>query len=156
MKLKIVCDWCGKEFEYRGRHKRRNKHFFCCAECGYNFKVKKVYVPCDWCGELIYKKRSDVARSKHNFCDKGCYIDFINFHKAGAKNQKAAGRIVYRKLAELKIGRQIRADEEVHHIDGDHTNNDMDNLDVVTVSEHSRIHASQKGRDERGRFIKQG
>lgn len=151
-----ICSNCGREFEYRGNHKKRNNHFFCCAECSYAFKVKKIYVLCDWCGVPIYKKRSDVARTRHNFCDVGCYIDFINFEKAGASNQRAAGSVVYRKLAEMKIGRPLRADEEVHHLDGDHRNNALENITVVTVSEHSQLHASQKERDQRGRFIKQG
>lgn len=150
------CSNCGKEFEYRGHHRGRNKHFFCCKECSYAFKSKKIYVPCDWCGELIYKKRTDVSRSQHHFCDTDCYVDFINFGKAGAKNQRVAGTIVYRKLAEMKIGRPIRENEEVHHIDGNHVNNSVKNLDIVTVSEHAKIHAAKKGRDERGRFIKQG
>ena len=80
-----------KIFEYRGNHKKRNEHFFCCLECSYEFKVKKIYVSCDWCGNPIYKKRSDVARNEHNFCDYGCYIDYVNFEKAGADNQMISG-----------------------------------------------------------------
>ncbi len=151
-----TCSNCGKEFEYRRNHKKRNKHFFCCVECGYVFKVKRIYVPCDWCGKPIYKKRSDVARNKHNFCDAGCYIDFINFEMAGAKNQRIAGKVVYRKLMETEIGRPLREDEEVHHIDGNHSNNNVGNLEVLTASEHSKIHAAQKRRDQHGRFIRQG
>ena len=151
-----ICSNCGKKFEYRGNHKKRNQHFFCCKECGYAFKEKKIYVPCDWCGKPIYKKRSDVARNKHNFCDVGCYLDFLNFEMAGAENQKVAGKIVYRRLAEMEIGRTLREDEEVHHIDGNHRNNNVDNLEVLTVSEHAKIHAAQKRRDQYGKFIKQG
>lgn len=151
-----ICSNCGKEFEYRGNHKKRNRHFFCCAECGYAFKEKKLCVICDWCGTAILKKRSDVARIRHNFCDAGCYIDFINFEKAGALNQQTAGSVVFRKLAEMKIGRRIGAGEEVHHLDGNHRNNKMENLVVITASEHSRLHASQKARDQHGIFIKQG
>ena len=150
-----ICDNCGQQFEYRGRHKKRNHHFFCCPECGFAFKEKRIYVNCDWCGKPILKKRSDVARNKHNFCNPGCYIDFINFSNAGAPNQKVSGQILYRKLAEMKIGRQLTPDEEVHHIDGNHLNNSPENLEVVTASEHSKIHAGQKARDQHGRFTKQ-
>ena len=148
------CDNCGKFFEYRGHHNKRNEHFFCSAECSYEFKVKKISVPCDWCGRPIYKKRSDVARNEHNFCDYGCYIDYINFEKAGADNQMVSGEKLYRRLAEMKIDRKLHEDEEVHHVDGNHKNNSLENLQVVTASEHSKIHASQKERDSRGRFIK--
>ena len=149
-----TCDNCGKIFEYRGNHKKRNEHFFCCPECSYEFKVKKIYVSCDWCGNPIYKKRSDVARNEHNFCDYGCYIDYVNFEKAGADNQMISGEKLYRRLAEMKIGRKLLENEAVHHIDGNHLNNDFANLKVVTASEHMKIHASQKERDCHGRFIK--
>lgn len=150
------CDSCGKQFEYRGNHKKRNRHYFCCAECGYNFREKKIYVPCDWCGKMIYKKRSDVARNKHNFCDPGCYIDFINFEKAGSENQIVCGKKVYRILAGMNIGRELVSEDYVHHADGNHGNHAADNLMVMSNSEHSRIHAEQKERDRNGRFVKQG
>lgn len=149
-----TCDNCEKVFEYRGHHKKRNNHFFCSAECGYEFKTKKMYIPCDWCGKPIFKKRSDVARNEHNFCDFRCYIDFINFEKAGADNQIVSGEKLYRRLAEMKIGRNLYEYEEVHHIDGNHKNNNLDNLEVLTSAVHSKIHALQKERDRLGRFVK--
>jgi hypothetical protein len=33
---------------------------------------------------------------------------------------------------------------EIHHIDGDHTNNDINNLRLVTIDEHYKIHYQQK------------
>jgi hypothetical protein len=33
---------------------------------------------------------------------------------------------------------------EVHHIDGDHSNNDLSNLKLVTIDEHYAIHYSQE------------
>ena len=150
-----TCDNCGREFEYRGHHRSRNRHFFCCAACGYAFKIKTVQVRCDWCGAKFTRKRSDVERNQHNFCDVGCYLDYINFEKAGAPNQKVAGKILYRTIAERNLGRPLKDDEEVHHIDGNHLNNSPDNLQVLSASEHSVIHASQKERDSLGRFTKQ-
>lgn len=152
---KKQCDYCGKTFEFFGKHKLRNKHFFCCKECGFAFKEKKVNVNCDWCGQSILRKRTDVVRNKHNFCERGCYQNFINFEKAGAPNQRVSGKVLYRFLAELKIGRKLLPGEEVHHIDGNHLNNNPDNLLVVSASEHSKIHANQKRRDKFGKFIKQ-
>lgn len=47
-------------------------------------------------------------------------------------------------VAENKIGRRLNKGEHVHHKDGDITNNDPSNLDVLTATEHARAHAKQR------------
>ena len=66
-----------------------------------------------------------------------------------------SGKVLYRTLAEMKLGRELNKDEEVHHIDGNHSNNNLDNLMVLSRAEHMSIHAASKWRDANGRFIKQ-
>jgi len=56
-------------------------------------------------------------------------------------------RINYRRIYTAHYG-PIPIDEEgrkydIHHIDGDHTNNDPSNLKAVTIQEHYDIHYSQ-------------
>jgi len=154
MKLQVTCDWCGKEITKRDRHGNRNKHRYCSVECSYAAKVKKANVTCNWCGKQFIKKLSDIGRNQHNFCDQGCYIDYINFEKAGAKNQRVSGKVLYRQILEHKLGRALTASDEVHHIDGNHYNNDSSNLVVTSRSEHMKIHAMCRRRDKRGRFTK--
>lgn len=43
-------------------------------------------------------------------------------------------------VMENKIGRSLQSGEYVHHIDGDKSNNDPSNLQLVTQSEHAKIH----------------
>ena len=38
------------------------------------------------------------------------------------------------------IGRKLKNTEVVHHIDGDSTNNDIDNLALMTAAAHTRLH----------------
>lgn len=40
MKLKIRCDWCGKEFERLECKIRGKRHLFCSRECLWNFSNK--------------------------------------------------------------------------------------------------------------------
>jgi hypothetical protein len=44
-------------------------------------------------------------------------------------------------VAEKKIGRYLKKGELVHHIDGDHANNNPNNLMVMTKQEHQLLHA---------------
>lgn len=52
------------------------------------------------------------------------------------------GRYVYehRFLMEKKLGRLLISGEVVHHIDGDRLNNDLENLELHTRSEHTALH----------------
>lgn len=50
-------------------------------------------------------------------------------------------------LMEQKLGRPLSPNEDVHHIDGDVTNNSLDNLKIVEHGEHQKEH-SQKYHDE--------
>lgn len=52
----------------------------------------------------------------------------------------------HRVVAENKIGRLLKDNEIVHHIDGDKHNNNPENLEVMDELEHSIFHASQRKR----------
>jgi len=50
----------------------------------------------------------------------------------------------YRKIWELANNKNIPDGCEIHHIDGDKSNNDPSNLKCVTVEEHLQIHLEQE------------
>jgi DNA invertase Pin-like site-specific DNA recombinase len=50
------------------------------------------------------------------------------------------------------IGRLPRTDELVHHINEDTTDDRIENLQIVTRAEHSRIHASSRSAETRARL----
>ena len=50
----------------------------------------------------------------------------------------------HRKVMEKQMGRKLRSDEIVHHIDHDKTNNDISNLTIMTRAEHARLHAEER------------
>ena len=70
------------------------------------------------------------------------------------------GRLVHVVAMEKRLGRRLRPDETVHHIDGDRQNNNDDNLALVTRAGHGRWHrladklaGRERARDRRGRFL---
>lgn len=69
------------------------------------------------------------------------------------------GRRVHVVQMEERLGRRLREDECVHHIDGDRLNNDDNNLALLTRSGHTRLHrledalsGNHRERDSHGRF----
>ena len=55
---------------------------------------------------------------------------------------------IYRKLWEATYG-EIPVDEngrtyEIHHIDGNHSNNSIENLQCLSIEEHFKIHLEQE------------
>lgn len=73
-----------------------------------------------------------------------------------------AGKMLHRVVMEARLGRRLKADEDVHHIDGDKTNNEDNNLALVTKSGHQRLHRFQeaisgkiRSRTKNGRFKKE-
>jgi hypothetical protein len=49
----------------------------------------------------------------------------------------------HRLVAESKLGRYLLPTEQVHHIDGNKSNNDPRNLEVTSSIEHRRKHAKR-------------
>jgi len=49
----------------------------------------------------------------------------------------AKARLVHRLVMETLLGRRLRTDEHVHHVDGDKHNNRPDNLQLLSANEHA-------------------
>lgn len=67
------------------------------------------------------------------------------------------GRTVHVVTMEQHVGRRLFANECVHHIDGNRSNNSISNLMLMTRADHASLHAkenfSNRKRDENGKFM---
>lgn len=61
----------------------------------------------------------------------------------------------HRLVMATALGRPLLTSEIVHHINCNRLDNRVENLQVVTKSEHSRIHNAMKARDTRGCFTRE-
>lgn len=73
-----------------------------------------------------------------------------------------AGRSVHVVTMEERLGRRLKPDEVVHHIDGDKSNNHDSNLALMTIVGHSRHHrhfdaatGRTRSHSETGKFKKE-
>lgn len=57
--------------------------------------------------------------------------------------KKVFGDFEHRRVARVKIGRELQPNEVVHHIDGNKRNNNPNNLQVMTRADHMRLHMRQ-------------
>lgn len=54
--------------------------------------------------------------------------------------------LLHRAVMEISIGRILTDEEVVHHIDHNPFNNAIDNLQLITRVEHSRLHGYEQGK----------
>lgn len=67
---------------------------------------------------------------------------FDTFHPMANSQGKV---YLHRHIAALKVGRWLHEKEQVHHIDGNRSNNIPDNLAILTKSQHTRQHREELG-----------
>ncbi len=164
--LNAVCERCGKAFHVKPSALKHTH--FCSKECHDAAQFKSQTVQCAACGKEI-KVSPSLVRSR-NFCSNECRLSWLRSHvrqqvnilghSAGHKaphltalnverNPKlaleadAVTRGLYtehRKIMEEYLGRKLEPWEDVHHINGIHDDNRIENLMVLPHREHMRLH----------------
>lgn len=131
-------------------------------------KLPRVEFNCEYCGKITSISMTYYKRAKNHFCSRSCHMKYMNaelnptrmtpevrekLHNSrlnsgnGHGYEKTYGKHTHRIVAEQMLGRSLKADEVVHHIDGNKRNNDPSNLMVMTQSEHCRLHFTKGGDD---------
>lgn len=118
--------------------------------------------PCETCG-TVFTAWDYPTRPARRFCSRQCWLKVHNNPERNAEvgrgsavkvrahqptlgqsngrtYAKLHGRHEHRRVAEQKLGRLLRSDEIVHHLDGDKRNNTPENLQVLTRREHILEH----------------
>lgn len=164
--MKKYCIICKKEIKKGKRSKQQfEKQKYCSKKCFADDKRITETIKCEFCGATkTRKKRSD---SKSRFCSTRCAIksagaellktrDFAGKNNPAWKNGKTkmasghmainknGGKILeHRHIMEQHLGRKLTKTEVVHHKNGIKDDNRIENLEVMTQSEHTKLHINK-------------
>lgn len=160
-KITFYCEICNKMFQVPAsdhRIKEGKKIRFCSRKCMGVSNKKGEYKHCKYCEKLFYTTRNIFCSSK---C--ACEYKKVNYnHKTYYENgyiceyhngyNKKGNVKQHRRIMEEYIGRKLKENEIVHHKNGDKTDNRIDNLQIMTRSEHSSMHRKEEKKNGKHLF----
>lgn len=155
-----VCEFCGKTFQ--GYRYRPNK--FCSKKCSstrnrrlnlFTKPKKGIWKNCLQCSKEFYVYKCKIEEKK--FCSRTCQYEFLRKNEAwGFKRNgspmpnnpykrisiKGKWHSEHRLIIEANLGRKLEKWEHIHHINGNPQDNRLENLQVLSASDHLKLHKS--------------
>ena len=147
----VKCLVCRSEVWRRLTH--LHKTTFCSPACSRAYKTTAVFYKCSYCQTNVLKTPSEIKKSKSGraFCNRSCATSYNNQFKTGINHGNWGGG-AYRQNAFAHYGIRCRNKNcvltahnidipekliDVHHIDGNRQNNNLDNLIPLCVWCHA-------------------
>ena len=153
-KIRVRCVIHNIEFEteYNNIRKSTKKHHICPQCKQEDLDKNKIELTCAYCGKKYLKSSSKIHSEKFNFCCRACK-DAAQRINSGEKfadlrpDHYGIGKTTYRDLAFRAYPHECEIcgwneDEdvlEVHHIDSNRANSNLDNLIILCPTCHTKL-----------------
>ena len=156
MPVNLTCQACFRSFSVKPSQAAAK---YCSNKCRQLSSRKGDMVTCAACGTEHYKPSKQVKRATLFFCGNDCKFSFSNgpnhprwkggryLDGAGYVYIHVNGMYVYehRHVMRSFLGRALRIGEHVHHKNGIKTDNSINNLELLSNSDHQKLHATLIG-----------
>lgn len=151
MPLLRKCKNCKEIFYTKLFFIEKGQGKFCSRACSYESMKNGSWISCFTCKKNVYKTAVQIARSKSKkyFCSKSCQTQWRNKEFSGEKHKNWTGGFSrYRDLL-IRAGIPVKCAKckiqdsrilAVHHIDSNHKNNDVKNLQWLCMNCHHLVH----------------
>ena len=146
-KIDLICTHCKKNYQVQ-HHRTDSK--FCSKKCQLESnRIPKIDLICTHC-----KKNYQVQhhRTDSKFCSKKCYTKHSHMqsneittnsgHISIRQEDSSKYQARHRVVMEAHLGRDLHEDEIVHHINYNKSDNQIENLDVLSKEEHGFAHGT--------------
>ena len=151
--MKTNCVNCNKEIDRRPSIIKKRKHCYCSTKCQMNYEYKNglrdKFETTKKANEVVREK--GIEKFKTNPTMSVSIRGYLMIYVPGRGQVKFHHYVWEQKNGKVPKGYQL------HHKDGDRFNNKIENLQLLTSSEHGRLHYEQNRdaiRKNKGQFIK--
>lgn len=123
--------FCGRTCAFENKKRSRPEAYRTCKNCNKEFRTNPAYI----------KRRPETAGK---FCSWKCFTLFKGAQFIPSKGKDGYIHIkqtrMHRYLMEKYLGRKLGKNEHVHHINHNKLDNRIENLKVLSASEHHKLH----------------
>jgi len=151
-----VCEWCGQEFESYSTGRFCSKEHYDAWQ-----RRNQVQLTCEGCGREFVLSPSQAAHRTGQWCTRACEADsrlkrtlnrshngrpavrdkagYVRIYEPDHPRAMSGGWVFeHRHVMEQALGRHLERAEHVHHANGEKDDNRLENLVVLSHSDHSR------------------